>query len=58
MNTDELMELFPDWKFRKATIEVTLWHDDVESDQSLINAIEQELECCHCVYSIDKIVVT
>ena len=58
MTHEEMLKMFPNCKFRTATITVTLFHDEVESDESLCNAIEQELLCCHCIDSIDKIEIT
>ena len=58
MTRAEMEQKFPDHRYRTATITVTLWQDEVESDDSLRQAIETELSCCHCVDSIDKIEIT
>ena len=44
-----------DYRRRIAIITVTLYHDKVESDDSLRSSIVQELDCCHCVDSVNKI---
>lgn len=45
-------EYEPPWIHRRATINVDLYYNTIESDESVKAAIEQELNCCHCVNEI------
>ena len=45
-------EYEPPWIHRRATIYVDLYYSTIESDGSIKAAIEQELNCCHCVNEI------
>ena len=58
MTIEELLKIFPDYVHKKAVITVDLMYDKVESDDSIKSAIEQELNCCHCVHEINGIELT